>query len=323
MPKRGVVLHLLMALALCYFSRSACGQNPSLLHNSDVIRKSVVFLHIKDAGGNLKEVGTGFLLQVPLRTDPQHAYWVLATARHMVDPVWAGCPGADPRQTVYAVLNKKTYDPAVDSTGIVEVSLGGDLSMWKFPSDDSVDIAVIVLNGQAFASLAVENVPLPISQLPKKSELEQIDTGADILSAGLLLGVSGTKRNYPVFKFGHVSSKPEEKINMACCPNCPAIAQTEWIIAASLVPGNSGSPIVYMPDVFTSGRRPFLLGVQSSAMLGDDVAGMAPVSFLIDAIQRVGLTDADLSSVIPDTGQVTPSNGAPIGPAIPGPTKHQ
>jgi hypothetical protein len=143
------------------------------------------------------------------------------------------------------------------------------------------------------------------------------------MSAGLLLGVSGTKRNYPIFKFGHVSSKPLEKISMVCCPNCPAKPQTEWMIAASLVPGNSGSPIIYIPDIFTPGRRPFLLGVQSSAMVGDDVAGMAPVSFLIEALQQLNLSDANFSAVIPDNGsQMTPSSAAPKTPVVPGPAKY-
>ncbi len=48
-----------------------------------------------------------------------------------------------------------------------------------------------------------------------------------------------------------------------CCPGCQPKLLKEWMIAASLVPGNSGSPIFYVPVGFPglsmSNQRAFLL----------------------------------------------------------------
>jgi hypothetical protein len=74
---------------------------------------------------------------------------------------------------------------------------------------------------------------------------------------------------------------------------------TEWLVAASLVGGNSGSPIVYMPKYGETGR-PFLLGVQSisvgNANTGPaDVAGMAPIRYLVDRLREIQMPDLNLS----------------------------
>lgn len=249
----------------------------------------------------------------------------MVTARHIADPIWAGC---SPRVgTLTAVFNKKNYDPAVDPTGIVEVALvtrPGE-STWTYPTDDSVDIAVTVLDGSQFDNLGVENQGIGISDLPSKEEIKSINTGAQVTSAGLFLGASGVKRNYPIFKFGYVSSIPDEKIAVSCCPGCVAKLETEWMIAASLVSGNSGSPIFFVPVGFPgfgiAKQRPFLLGVQSSSFEGYDVAGMAPVQYLMEAVRKLNLADANLPNMegtLP-AHQATPSSAQPPHPAKPAP----
>jgi hypothetical protein len=163
--------------------------------------------------------------------------------------------------------------------------------------------------------LGTENLAVNLHDFPTELETNQVRAGDQIISAGLLVGASGVKRNYPVFKFGYVSSEPGEKIGLPCCPTCAASKYlSEWMIAASLVPGNSGSPIYFVPSVIqfsgkAANQRALLLGVQSTSFLGSDVAGMTPVKFVIDAIQKLNLVDADMTI----TGQ-------PYKPDIP-PTK--
>ena len=72
------------------------------------------------------------------------------------------------------------------------------------------------------------------------------------------------------------------------------------MIAASLVPGNSGSPIFFVPVGFGGVRfggmgRASLIGIQSTSFLGSDIAGMAPIQFLIDSMKAANLPDADFS----------------------------
>jgi len=150
--------------------------------------------------------------------------------------------------------------------------------------------------------------------------VRRIGTGSQVISAGLLLGASGTKRNFPVFKFGYVSTIPSEKIAVSCCPQCEAKPYTEWLIAASLVPGNSGSPIVYVPPgapgIGLVGERAFLLGVQSISFIGSDVAGMAPIQVLLDTMRsKLDLKNADFSVGSPIKAPQQPTSvSAPAKP---------
>ena len=66
------------------------------------------------------------------------------------------------------------------------------------------------------------------------------------------------------------------------------------MIAANLVPGNSGSPILYAPPRY-SGARPILLGVQSTSYVSADLVGMAPIQVLIDSLRTPPLPDMDVS----------------------------
>jgi hypothetical protein len=198
---------------------------------------------------------------------------------------------AYPPNELIAHFNKKEFDPTKDESGIAEMSLAGQ--QWAYPDDDSVDIAFTFLDGKKFESLSAENRGLPISQLPSASEAKAVEIGSSIASAGLLPSVPRARRNYPIFKFGNVSSIPQEKIPVPGCAGTNRL-RTEWLIAASLVGGNSGSPIVYMPRLGETGR-PFLLGVQSISVAYSDVAGMAPIRYLIERLRELQIPDIDLS----------------------------
>jgi hypothetical protein len=57
----------------------------------------------------------------------------------------------------------------------------------------------------------------------------------------------GKSRNYPIFKFGQISNIAAEDVETHCAPASPAFSASIWLIAANLVPGNSGSPIFHVP----------------------------------------------------------------------------
>jgi len=305
-----VVLLLTLACAPCSYSQA-------YNLNYDAIRKSVVFLYFRAPAGDLIAGGTGFLMAAPLKSDPKRAYFFLVTARHIADPAWDGCRTANGMW--WAVLNKADYEPQRDATGTVELAMinqDGSPLLWHYPKDDSVDIALALIDWNAVESQHVANAPFSVSNLPTKDELAKMDSGSPVASAGLLLGASGSKRNYPIFKFGNVSSIPNEKLPSKCCPECTVQMQTEWTIAASLVGGNSGSPIFYAPSAISLSNQPnraFLLGVQSTSFEGTDVAGMAPVSYLIETLKELNLPDIDLSPAVPPGPAIvaTPTTGQP------------
>ena len=115
--------------------------------------------------------------------------------------------------------------------------------------------------------------------------------------AGLLPGLQGNSRNYPIFKFGQISSIPSEDVETHCGTGKPGFFVKVWLLAANLVPGNSGSPIFHVPlggnGLSFGGTRPMLLGVQSISYVGADIAGMTPSNFVYDILQTMGLGDVD------------------------------
>jgi hypothetical protein len=283
--------YLVAVLLTACFAPLAAAQSAFNI-NLDSIRSSVVFMHFRDANGVLREAGTGFMLAAPSKTLPGRAYYLLVTARHIVDPAWANCPAM--AGTLFAVFNTKGN--GAQPPGATEVTLNPD---WMYPSDDSADVAVTILNAPYLEQKRIENQPVNLSEVPTLDEASKVDTGAPIISPGLLIGASGVRRNYPIFKFGYVSSKPDEQVSVPCVKGGVERYMTEWMIAASLVGGNSGSPIYFVPPgipgVITAGQKPFLLGIQSMSFEGSDVAGMTPANYLVDAIRRLGNPDMDLA----------------------------
>src|ERR1041385_6378492 len=95
--------------------------------NIEYVQKSVVFLYGPDAAGNAAmPLGTGFIVQVPLKSNPKRADKLLVTARHIVDPQWALCPQSSPPAKIFMRVNTKMFDPDKDSVGTHEFELAGE-----------------------------------------------------------------------------------------------------------------------------------------------------------------------------------------------------
>ena len=277
--------------------------------NTDAVQKSVVFLYSSDLTGKpddpQKSLGTGFFLRVPLTSDPKPGYILLVTARHIVDPQWAQCNQSNPL-SIYARLTKsgKTEGTAFVSLPLVQNAQ----PLWKHPSDGMADAAVLVVQSPDTTLRDVDTGTLPISDIPTDDEIKAIGVGDQIVSAGLLPGFAGSKRNRPFFKFGFISSTSDETIETRCVPTAPWNIRG-WFLAANLVSGNSGSPVYFVPPggpgiVFGSAvQRPVLLGIQSSSLVQADLAVMTQSSFLYEAIQLLHLPDANLQRGQPSSPQ--------------------
>lgn len=169
-------------------------------------------------------------------------------------------------------------------------------SSWLVHDDPQVDVAVTILVPQGFETYDMGAVRL--SDFATSVELRGLAEGDWVVSAGLIPGASGKKRNYPIFKFGYVSSIPDEPIDTSCVPGGPTEPRKLWLVAANLVPGNSGSPIFMVPagagGITLGGGRVMLVGLQSTSFLLADVAGMTPVEYIFDVVRKLDLKDADL-----------------------------
>src|ERR1039458_1614001 len=110
--------------------------------NVDAVQKSILLLYAADPNGAVdktRPIGTGFLVFIPLKSDPKHGYRVLVTARHMLDPTWAKC-GIENPSVIYARVNKKSEKFGVEFVRIQLVDQGKPT--WVHHADNEVDAAV-------------------------------------------------------------------------------------------------------------------------------------------------------------------------------------
>jgi hypothetical protein len=273
--------------------------------NTEALTKACVFFYNSNAEGGPDEnspLGTGFVIYVP-STDLNVHYMFLVTARHIADPGWANCVG--PFQTkIWARLNKKNYDPKKDESGVVWKQFSrnaADKQVWSFPSEDDADVAIAGLKEEDIKDTDVNS--LPFRELATPQEAAQHGPTEQVISAGLFVPYAGVKRNYPIIRFGYVSSKPDEEVPSACAERGAPKPKKVWLLYMNMPPGTSGSPIYYAPEgangVSIGGGRPVLLGVQSSSSVPFDVATMAPAEYIYEAIQALHIPGADLYRGVP------------------------
>jgi hypothetical protein len=200
-----------------------------------------------------------------------------------------------------------TFDPRVDETGVAYLPI--DLNhngapTWKTSTEDDVDVAVLTPPSELYSG-KYDIKTINYRNFGKTDEIAKLRIGSQIASAGLVPQLAGEKRNYPIFKFGRISSIPNELAPFQCQPNSPPRPLRVWWIEANLVPGNSGSPILFDPlfppgsDISFGEPRAMIIGLQSLALIGADLAGMTPASYIMDVISRAVPSDADLSLGVP------------------------
>jgi hypothetical protein len=296
---RGKVAAARLASVLLVFSVLALTAAPPF--DTAFIGRTVVFLYAAAADGNPdvnNPVGTGFLMRVPHLHDDKLTL-LLVTARHMFDPEWVHCPGKRNPALLFARVN--AVEPtSPEKVKYIRVPLSKDgKSTWFKHRRDDIDAAVMTFPINDEDLLKSDIRFLPVWRLPTKEELGRISIGDDIVSAGMLVDLRRTTKNYPIFKFGKVSNILEEDIQTGC--GGEPVNIVAWVIAANLVSGNSGSPIFYYPpfgenaDITSPGLdRLVLLGIQSSSVVTSDVAYMTPATFLVDIIEEMKLPDVDL-----------------------------
>ena len=264
------------------------------------VTKTVVTLYAATAAGNAVDpnhpLGSGFLLEIPLLSNPNQSYKALVTARHVVDPVWAKCPSATNPTVVYARVNKRAYDPTSGISGIefvrVDLQKDGAPSWWHF-HDDDVDAAVLPV--QVNYSLYDVNALHP-ELFPSDLEMAGLETGDRVMSVGLL--PEEKTRNYPITTFGRIANIPLEDVETRCAPKSPILLLKEWLIAPDLGSANGGAPIFNVPapgpDAAASEARPLILGVQALSYPGTAVVGMTPIGYVYQILRDLKLPDANL-----------------------------
>ena len=272
------------------------------------VARSVVFFFAADRAGHVQKndlLATGFLIIVPNQAG-QDAYPLLVTARHVVDPEWAGCRTPNPSR-LFLRVNNMHYEPHQVEVGVSYLPvdlLDNGRRTWTKSDDDTVDVAVLkappeLLSGEYDVRF------LKVRNLGKPEEIAKIGVSSQTASAGLVPGVEGERRNNAVFHFGKIASIPEEVATFQCTSSSPVKRLQVWWLATTLVPGTSGSPIYFDPlfppnsDISSGEPRSMLIGLQSLSVPGADLSGMTPSRLILDVITHAVPKDADLTLGLP------------------------
>lgn len=226
--------------------------------------------------GEVIPYGTAFFVGVKNRKNSERSYVYLVTAKHVlqsIDKAWL--------PKIMLRLNTKHGEAEMVE---VPVLLSGDNKTVFLHPDLSVDIAVIpVLPDPSKFDFKI--LPEDMITTDKDFKDLKITEGSEVFFTGLFSPYVGTRRNYPVVRFGRVSLITEEKIKFV-----DQEAQL-YLIESGSYGGNSGSPVFFY---LGSDRIP------GSLILGPPVLKLAGVmsGFFLDR-QPVGLIETSKVPVAP------------------------
>jgi hypothetical protein len=279
----GLFLKLMLAVGML----SAFTGRSSVASSIDAqrVQKSVIFLYASNGSGEVdktRPLGTGFIVELPVKNDTGKARRVIVTARHIVDPEWAKCGATNPGE-IFARSNKDAaHGGGVD---FFSVPLNRTDQSWLHSDNNEVDIAVVPMDHIDISRFDLASIKT--FEFPTDEETKMFDIGDQIVSAGLLPDLPGVTRNYPIFKFGRISSIPDEPIETQCNARSPKVFLNLWLVAVTLVSGNSGAPFFFVPNVANpNGPRAVLLGVQSISFFGAGIAGMTPIKYVSEILAK-------------------------------------
>ncbi len=227
-------------------------------------------------------LGTGFIVGQPLTTDKTRFFPVLVTAKHVL----AGQPAIHVRFNTKQTPVGQTYD-------LTTARATGDL--WEH-LDANVDVAALRIPLPP-PSAELRIVPLDLVATRQRYIDEEIKETDRVVFPGLLVGLTGMDREYPVVREGSIALIPETPITLDG-------KRTELILLnAAANQGSSGAPVFLWP------------GPRLRSDTGFTVGGTQPVLLCI--------IDGFFNSVPRPVFAMDPSSGATVPAVFNGPTANQ
>lgn len=200
--------------------------------------KTVVFIYRSQNGAPGQPDGTGFLVAVPIPSQPDRSWLYLVTASHVLHTDSNNLSSATYPE-LFVRINKKSEGSQIFRLPIVT---SGDNQTAFFDPDPSVDVAVIPIalpNPDQF-DIAV----LPEDMLTTPADLKKynIGVGTDMFFTGMFTPFLGQTRNYPIVRFGKLAMIPDEKIPIG------NLKIDAYLVETFSFGGNSGSPVFFYPS---------------------------------------------------------------------------
>jgi len=238
---------------------TAATQDPPL---TEQIRKTVGFLTVAFRNGVVQGgvIGTCFFVGVPDdRIGKDRVFIYLVTNRHVAQP---GIDVGSPYQVQATFLRMNLVTPAGGTQSVQgQISLN-DRVHWFFPSDESVDLAILplALDAKKYAYL---NIPASMLVSTEQLKSGEVGVGDPVIFAGYFSNFPGQARMEPIVRQGVIAMLPEESLDTT-------LHKKGRIVLADLhaFHGNSGSPVfvnlggMHRGGLYV-GDRPLLLGIIS------------------------------------------------------------
>ena len=215
---------------------------------------TTVALGAPTADGAVAYAATGFLYRHPVQPTPDAPpaqYWIfLVTNRHVA--------------ANYPELHMRLNGGAGESAKVYTLSAEGDdvTKPWITHADPSVDVAVRLINAPEVAAAGTTLMAFDSEQhafARDQASQSGISEGDGVFVLGFPLGLAGDERNYVIVRQGVIARIRDWLSGDAY----------DFLIDASIFPGNSGGPVLIKPEVIaTTGTQPNhrcgLIGMVSS-----------------------------------------------------------
>ena len=261
------------------------------------LKKTVVFVQTECKASPRNELhsGTGFFVFVPEPRLGDRGFTYLVTNRHVVQP---GIEDSKPCDVVgrSVRLNLKPGNGQNLSSQLVPIDGG---ATWVFPSDESVDLAVLFVNPDA---KMYDFQVISTSMFGDQKSAGFIE-GDSVLFAGLFVQYVGRARIQPIVRSGSLAMIPDETL-----PTTLKKPGRLYFAEVHAFGGNSGSPMFVDIGGLRNGKLGYdfrLLGVVAGEVfesanfelhvntsLKGDVAANSGISVVVPADELKTLLDS-------------------------------
>jgi hypothetical protein len=193
-----------------------------------------------DAESGVRQGGSGFIVMVPMDSNPALAHTYIVTNKHVITMAGDPVVRLNRKDGGMEFLETKSYE-------WVPHQAGDDISVLPFDIEEQ----------------DLKHSAIPITSFVTQSlvELEDIGIGDDTVMIGRFINHEGKQQNAPAVRFGNIAMMPKEKIRSPS-----NFDQESFLVETRSLPGYSGSAVLlYSPCAMNdmSVRR---LGVDKSAV---------------------------------------------------------
>jgi trypsin-like peptidase len=217
-----------------------------------------IYRSLADAKAGDRIGGSGFLVQVPLRQNPDFAEAYVVTNRHVV------------KKAESPVVRLNRHDGTVEYFQTTQEQWimhphGDDVALFPFQPISVSDLKMTVINISQFLT-------------PGLLAEQDVGIGDDTFMIGRFINHEGKQQNTPAIRFGNIAMMPKEKIVSE-----EGLAQESFLVEIRSLPGYSGSPVfIYtLTAMMDFSRRNMSeeeesLRQKEKKRLGRDVIGLDP-----------------------------------------------